>query len=162
MKYITTVIVLLLATVASAEDTRKWYAMAYPSDGPGAYGVAWNFPTRAAAESAAVAECEKRAGRKCHIRYYDHVDHDHCFAIIRVLSSSRYSRKTTTFFTFQTGPDRFYGADEPPNILFQTEEEARRLATEKVRDANQRNQWQQSSLEFVACSGDPRNRRATQ
>ena len=33
MKYMVTVIVVLLATVATAEDTRKWYAMAYPRAG---------------------------------------------------------------------------------------------------------------------------------
>ena len=160
MKYTTTVIVLLLATMASAEDTRKWYAMAYPSVGPPiSYGVAWNFPTRAAAESAAVAECEQRARRKCSVPHNYYVDHDHCFAIIRVFV---YRRKAAHFY-FHTGPDLFFGADEHPKSLFQTEEEARRLATEEVREGNRHNgQWQQSSLELVACSGDPRNRRVSQ
>ena len=155
MKYMITAMVLLLATVATAEDTRKWYAMAHPYDGQRfkyeTYGVAWNFPTRAAAISAAVAECEKRSRSKC--REYD-VDHDHCFAIKR--GDWRDRRKGPTLFTFWTGP-------EYQNRLFQTEGEARRVATEEVRDRNRRTgQWQKHSLELVACSGDPRNRRVSQ
>ena len=155
MKYMVTVIVVLLATVATAEDTRKWYAMAYPRAGDGfrydSYGVAWNFPTRAAAIAAAVAECEKRARSKCR-EFSDLVDHDHCFAITR--NDWHDGRYPTNFF-FQTGP-RYQDS------LFQTEEEARRIATEEVRDNNRRTgQWQQWSLELVACSGDPRNRKAS-
>ena len=156
MKYKIAAIILLLASVATAEDTRKWYAMAYAHDGRGfryeSYGVAWNFPTRAAAESAAVAECEKRARSKCRT-YYDYVGHDHCFAIVR--NEWRDGKEPTNFY-FQTGP-RY------TDRLFQTEEEARYVATEEVRDSNRRTgQWQKWSLEHVACSGDPRNRGANQ
>ena len=134
-----------VGTMASAEDTRKWYAMAHPSVGPPiSYGVAWNFPTRAAAESAAVAECEQRARRKCSVPHNYYVDHDHCFAIIRVFV---YRWKAAHFY-FHTGPDLFFRADEHRNSLFQTEEEARRPATEEVREGNRHNgQWQQSSRE---------------
>ena len=67
--------VLASTAAASAEDNRKWYAIAYPYKfihnfnewqfDYSSYGVAWNFPTRAAAISAAVAECEKRSKSKC-------------------------------------------------------------------------------------------------
>ena len=158
MKCITTVIVLLVATVASAEDTRKWYSVAYSIGSRSSYGVAWNFPTRAAAESAAAAECEKRARHKCEASYSEH---DHCFAIIR---SDAQGWRYTEFvhYTGPVGPVGYITEDEHPNSLFQTEEEARHLATEKIRENNRRyGQWRQESLEFVACSGDPRNRRAT-
>ncbi len=155
MKYTTIVIVFLLATVATAEDNRKWYAMAYPNDGTGyryeSYGVAWNFPTRAAARAAAVAECEKRAGSKCKIPY-GFVDYDHCFVIKR---RDWRDGNAPTHFYFQTGP-------EFQDSLFQTEEEARRVATDEISDSHRRaGQWQKWTLEMVACSGDPRNRRAT-
>ena len=160
MKYMITAIVLLLATEVTAEDNRKWYAMAYPDEVGryDSYGVAWNFPTRAAAVSAAVAECEKRSRSKCK-EYFDNVDHDHCFAIIR----GGYRRKAPNFY-FHTGPEKFFQTGrERKNSLFQTEEEARRLATEEVGEWMRRYaQWQQWDLELVACSGDPGNRRANQ
>ena len=157
MKSITTVSglqLVLLTTVASAEDSRKWYAVAHKYNKGrfgdySSYGVAWNFSTHAAAISAAIAECEKRSGIKC--KEYD-VDHDYCFVIQR---RDWRDGKAPTAFYFHTKPFRKTGC------LFQTEEEAHRVAPEEVRDRNRRlGQWQKRSLELVVCSGDPRNRKA--
>ncbi len=147
MKYLTIATVLLLATVAAAEDNRKWYAMAYPIGGLSSYGVAWNFSTKAAAESAAVGECEKRARSRCEV---DRSDHDHCFMILRGKTLTQ-----TWFRFFVRDPLRL--ASE--QILFQAEEEARRVAAEVVRSLSKHGR--KYGLEMVACSGDPRNRRAT-
>ena len=162
------VLLVLTSTAAAAEeDGGNWYALAWPyiyddyyeewRFEASSYGIAWNFPTRAAAISAAIAECEKRSGSKCK-EYYDDVDHDRCFAIVRSYSAGL------------PGLDRFflqYGhvlfVNHPP---FQTEEEARRVVTEEARVFNRRHQRDgydpRSSLEMVACSGDPRNRNANQ
>lgn len=155
MKYITTVsgfLLVLFVTVAAAEDSRKWYAVAHKYNkgsfgNSSSYGAAWNFSTRAAAISAAVAECEKRSRSKC--KEYD-VAHDHCFYIRR----REFRRSGNVLFYFSTGPESQDG-------LFQTEEDARRFATKEVRDRNRRyGQWQKHSLELVACSGDPRKRKS--
>ena len=148
MKYMITVIVLLLATVAAAEDTRKWYAIAKSYSGD-SYGAAWNFPTRAAAESAANAECEKRANKGCTVR---EADHDLCFIILRVDDRDL----GTDFVSYFYPP---YDYDPGTVNVFQTEEEARRVGTELARrSSGWRAKW---SLDMVACSGDPRNRRAS-
>ena len=150
MKYMITVFVLLLATLAAAEDTRKWYAIAYSYSG-NSYGVAWNFPTKGAAETAADAECEKRANKGCRV---SKVDYDHCFIILRVARPGM----GAGFISSYTYPLSDY---DPVSEwkLFQTEEEARRLGTDFARRRSGRQEkW---SLDMVACSGDPRNRRAS-
>ncbi len=154
MKYLTTVIVLLLATVATAEDTGKWYAIAYSYTGQ-SYGAAWNFHTRAAAESAAVAECEKRAKEGCRL---DSANQDRCFIILRV----DFHHLGGTGFIDYTYPPSDYDPGSERN-LFQTEEEARHVAAVVVRRRNRDLSPREThSLDMVACSGDPRNRSANQ
>lgn len=153
------------AVATSAEDSRKWYAIAYPHKfvheadewrfDYSSYGIAWNYPTEAAAITAAVAECEKRSGSKCK-EYPPNVDHDHCFAITRSIvlnapGSALFGLQKWNWIT---------------RDLYQTEEEARRVETEKATDTNRRMReggyGPRANVEMAACSGDPRNRGANQ
>ena len=51
-------IVLLIITPVTLHASERWWAFSSHLDG--AYGAAWDFPTKEAAISAATAECEKR------------------------------------------------------------------------------------------------------
>ena len=99
----------------------------------------------------------KTVGSKCR-EHYDDVDHNRCFAIVR---SYGIGVPGSDGFFLQYGHVLF--VNHPP---FQTEEEARRVVTEEAREFNRQQQrdgyGSRSSLEMVACSGDPRNRGANQ